>query len=213
MPNPRALHPRLPEASIPPGTKGRILNSALASFASLGYSGASMRTIAEATRINPATMYSHYPSKEHILAELVSIGSHELLARIMASLAETTSPEERFDAVIGATARAHAEYPLLATVTNGHLAALGPDLAGPATSPTTEAAALLREILAEGVASGAFDIPEPEITAHILEGMAQQIPTWVDPEVDDAGRIAEAYVRIARRVVSSYRDTTGADHG
>lgn len=212
MPTPRALHPRLPETSMPPGTKGRILNSALASFAALGYSGASMRTIAEATGINAATVYSHFPSKEHILAALVSTGSHELLARIEAALVEATSPEERFDAIIGATVGAHVEYPLLAVVTNGNLAALGPDLAVPATSPTTEAAALLREILADGLASGAFDIPDLDITAHVLEGMAQQIPTWVDPEVDDPGHVAKTFIYIARRIVSRTLDTTGADH-
>lgn len=206
----RALRPNLPASSIPSGTKGRILTSALSAFATLGFFGASIRTIADAAGINSATLYSHFPSKEHILAELVSIGSHELLARIAAALAEVESPGKRLDAIIGATVRAHAEYPLLAIVTNKEMAILGPELAGPATAPTLEAAALLRQILTNGASSGTFDIRDPEITAHILEGMAQQIPQWVDPNHDDTEHLVQEYVRTARRIVSDSRGNTGA---
>jgi len=150
-------------------------------------------------------LYSHFSSKEAILAELVSIGSHELLARITAALAEAESPAQCLDAIIEATVRAHAEYPLLAIVTNKEVAVLGPDLAGPATAPTREAAALLRRILAEGVASRVFDLPEPEITAHILEGMAQHLAGWVDPDNDEPEQLAREYVRTARRIVADPR--------
>jgi AcrR family transcriptional regulator len=206
----RALHPSLPANSIPSGTKGRILTSALSSFATLGFYGTSIRTIADAAGINSATLYSHFPSKETILAELVSIGSHELLRRITAALAEVEAPGKRLDAIIGATVRAHAEYPLLAIVTNKEMAALGPELAGPATAPTLEAAALLRRILADGVASRAFDLPDPEIAAHILEGMAQQIPQWVDPNHDAPEHLVQEYVRTARRIVSDPHGNAGA---
>lgn len=200
----------LPPASIPAGTKGRILTAALVAFSRHGFAGASIRLIADGAGINSATLYSHFSSKETILAELVSIGSHELAKRITAALSDAASPEERLDALIGATVRAHAEFPLLAIVTNTEVAALGADLAGAATAPTVESAGVLRHILADGIAARVFDVPDPDITAHILEGMAQQIPQWFNAYNDDPDHLVREYVRAARRIVWTQRDTTGA---
>lgn len=197
-----ALPPSLPERSIPSGTKGRILTSALVALAAQGFYGTSIRTIAEGTGVNSATLYSHFPSKQHILAELVSIGSHELLTRINAALDQAESPTARLDAIIRATVIAHAEHPLLAIVTNREMAVLVPELVGAATAPTLEAARLLREILTQGVEEGVFDIPDLRITAQALEGMAQQVPHRLDPDVDEPEHTAEEYVRMARRMVT-----------
>lgn len=200
----------LPPASVPVGTKGRILTAALVAFSEHGFAGASIRLIAAGAGINSATLYSHFPSKETILAELISIGSHELAKRIAAALADAVSPEERLDAIIGATVRAHAGYPLLAIVTNTEVVALGPDLARPATAPTVESAGLLRQILTDGITAQVFDVPDPDTTAHILEGMAQQIPQWIDPHNNDPDHLVHEYTRAARRIVWTWRGTTGA---
>jgi AcrR family transcriptional regulator len=198
-----ALPPSLPDRLTPPGTRGRILSAALVSLAERGFHGTSIRVIAEGAGINSATLYSHFASKQHILAELVSIGSHELSARITAALDGVESPAARLHAIIEATTIAHAEHPLLAIVTNREMSALDDVLAGPATAPTVEAARVLREILTQGVTDGSFDIPDPEITARVLEGMVQQIPYWVNPASDQPRRLGLEYVRIANRIVTT----------
>lgn len=48
-------------------TKERILDAALALFAQSGYSGTSMRDIAEALGITKAALYKHYTGKQEIL--------------------------------------------------------------------------------------------------------------------------------------------------
>ncbi len=201
MPGTHDLRADLPEGSVPAGTKGRILTCSLVCFAATGLHGTSIRTIAEGAGINSATLYSHFPSKEHILAELVSIGSHELLARITAALVGAGTSAERLDAVIAATVKGHAELPLLAIVTNREGPALGADLVGPATAPLAEAAALLRRILSDGAHDGTFALDDAEIAAHVLEGMAQQIPFWLAPGSYRPEDLAREYVRIARRIV------------
>ncbi|ONI65335.1 hypothetical protein ALI44B_00670 [Leifsonia sp. ALI-44-B] len=180
-----------------------MLTSALVSLAAQGFYGTSIRVIAEGAGVNSATLYSHFPSKQHILAELVSRGSHELLGRITTALGNATAPTDRLDAIIRATTIAHAEHPLLAIVTNREMSALETELAGPATAPTVEAARLLRAVLAQGVTDGLFDIVNLEITAHALEGMAQLVPFWFDPDKDKPEHLARQYVGIARRIVQA----------
>ena len=199
--------PDLPANAAPTGTKGRILASALAAFAERGFHGTSIRTIADGAAINSATLYSHFPSKEHILGELVAIGSRELLARLRASLAGAESSADRLDVLIGATVVAHATFPLLAVVTNREFSALSLDRAEPAIAPTREAAGLLRETLESGMADGSFSVSSPEVTAHVLEGMAQQIPHWITP-LDDPATLADQYIALSRRIVGSTRQIT-----
>lgn len=199
----RVFPPTLPADAKPGGTRGRILESALVAFAERGFHGTSIRAIAEGVGINSATLYSHFASKAEILAALVAIGSTTLLARVKDGLAQAATSGERLDAIMRATAVAHATYPLLAIVTNSEFYALPADLAGTSRAPTTEAASLLRWVIAEGTADGSFTLADPPMTAHVLEGMAQQIPMWMDPVGDDPESLAIAAVAIARRIVGA----------
>ncbi|MGH7860068.1 MAG: helix-turn-helix domain-containing protein, partial [Candidatus Binatia bacterium] len=61
----------LPAGVSPPGTRRQILDAALRLFAERGYGGTSIRDIARAAGVQSASLYSHYPSKEHVLAEIV----------------------------------------------------------------------------------------------------------------------------------------------
>jgi AcrR family transcriptional regulator len=195
--------PALPVDAVPGGTKGRILASALVVFAERGFYGTSIRTIAEGAGINSATLYVHFQSKERILGALVEIGSKALLTRVEKKLASASTSVERLDAIVRATVVGHTTFPLLAVVTNNDFYALSAELAAPARAPAAVAAALLRSILAEGAADGTFTLADPGVTAHVIEGMAQQIPMWVNPATDRLENLGDSYVAIARRIVGA----------
>ena len=196
--------PDLPADTVPNGTKGRILSSALVAFAERGFHGTSIRTIADGVGINSATLYSHFSSKEQILAALVEIGSTALLARVQSELTPTSTSVERLDGIVRATVVAHSTFPLLAIVTNNEFYALSAELAAPSRTSTTEAAALLRDVIREGVSDGSFTLADPAVVAHVIEGMAQQIPMWMDPGTDQPEQLAEAYVVIVHRIVGIF---------
>src|SRR5574338_893899 len=76
----------LPAAATPAGTAGKILHSALKLFAEFGYFGTSIRDIADGAEVNSATLYTHFASKERILAALVVSGHQELHERLQEAL-------------------------------------------------------------------------------------------------------------------------------
>src|SRR5688572_3902690 len=78
----------LPEA-FPSGSRRLIIETALHLFAERGYSGTSIRDIAKACDLQGPTIYSHYPSKEHVLAEMVRIAHEEHLRYVRGALLES----------------------------------------------------------------------------------------------------------------------------
>ena len=93
----------LPEKVLPQGTPGKILTAALKLFANHGYEGASVRDICAEAHIYASTLYAHYPSKAHVLAELIRLGHVEHLARVRAALLEAgNDPREQLSAIVKA---------------------------------------------------------------------------------------------------------------
>ncbi|MGC1212821.1 MAG: TetR/AcrR family transcriptional regulator, partial [Micromonospora sp.] len=112
--NPRrltAVAVDLPEGVTPAGTRGRILHAALKLFAEYGFFGASIRDIAREVGINSATLYAHFPAKEHVLAELIQLGHEELRRRMRTAVAEAgPHPADQLGALVRAQVLVHTDY-------------------------------------------------------------------------------------------------------
>src|SRR5579871_23188 len=84
------------QALLPPnlaveGTRRRILEGALRLFAEEGFHASSMRELARVVELQPSAVYVHFPSKEHLLAELVHKGHeahHESLREALGKAGE-----------------------------------------------------------------------------------------------------------------------------
>lgn len=77
-------------------TKKKILNSALDFFSLHGYSGASIRQIAQAVGIRESAIYNHYKSKEEIFLEILSSFKIRTISKEILSddlLDEVVNPE------------------------------------------------------------------------------------------------------------------------
>jgi AcrR family transcriptional regulator len=68
------------EEYLQPGTKRRILEATTTMFAKRGFNGVSMRDIADAVDIQPASIYSHFASKEAILSAIYDVYDWHLSA-------------------------------------------------------------------------------------------------------------------------------------
>jgi AcrR family transcriptional regulator len=203
-----AVSVSLPEGVTPPGTSGRILHAALRLFSEYGFHGSSIRQVAAEVGINPATLYAHYPSKEHILAELVLVGHRELDRRLRAALASAPpAPTARLAALVREHALIHCDYPLLAVVANTELHALSAEAAAPALQLRAGCRRLLADILTDGAAAGEFGLIDPDLTAIAIGGLGLQVAHWFAPGGPfTPDQVADAYAHLALRMAGAAHD-------
>jgi len=87
------------EKQITAGTRDKIVNAAIRLFSDKGYSKTSVRDIAKEVGIKPASLYSHFQSKEEILHTLYDYffeNRNKVFPRVqdLVKLAETLHPFE-----------------------------------------------------------------------------------------------------------------------
>jgi len=194
----------LPEHK-PAGTRGVILEISLKLFAEHGYAGASIREIADGAGMRPASLYAHYPSKEHILAELCRIGHEEHRRRIQAALLECgADPCDQVVAYVQAHVAMHAQFSMLAVVANGELHALSSALGAATFELRNQSIHALMEIVQRGVERGVFHVPDVWLAVAAIGAMGMRVAYWYTPEYElDALRIAEIYAQYALRVLGA----------
>jgi AcrR family transcriptional regulator len=204
--NDRSAHRAvLPPGSAADGTRRRILESALRLFAVQGFHGSSMRELAKLVEIQPSALYVHFPSKEHVLAELARVGHEAHHAVLRAALLDAGSdPTKQLRALVAANARIHATYPHLAIVVNDEMSALSADLAGPALALRKQSLELLLDIVRRGIAMKRFSAPRVEIVAAAIGAMGMRIPYWYSPEGGiDVEELAQTQADLAARMLGA----------
>lgn len=194
----------LPEA-VPSGSRRLILETALRLFAERGYSGSSIRDIAKACNLQGPTIYSHYPSKEHVLAELVRIAHEEHYRRVRAALLESQpDPREQVAAYVRAHVRFHAEFPMLAVVGNTELHMLSPDLGTPILQVRKQAELTLMEIAQRGIDRGVFKVPHDWLAIAAIGSMGVRVAFWFSAEAGiTVETVADSYAEFALRILGA----------
>lgn len=192
-------------ASASEGARGAVLDAALHLFAERGYAGASIRDIATASGIQPATIYSHFPSKEHVLAELARIGHDEHLGRLRAALLEVQpEPTAQIRALMCAHVVTHCAYPLLAVVANAELHALSAEHAAPALALRRQAETLVAEVILRGIRLGVFKVPDPLLALAAIGAMGLRVANWYTPDCGKSvDEIADTYGEFALRILGA----------
>jgi AcrR family transcriptional regulator len=193
-------------AKLPPlaldATSRRIIEVALRMFAMHGYHATSMRDLAKAIEIQPSALYISFPSKGHLLAELVRIGHEFHLSSLRAALlASGGDPVAQLRAVVRANALVHATYPHLTVVVNDELHAVPAELAAAGLSLRRQSVALLADIVERGIAMKRFAVPDATVAIGAIGAMSLRIPYWYRPGALSAEQLADAQAEIALRIV------------
>jgi AcrR family transcriptional regulator len=164
-----------------------------------------MRDLAKALEIQPSALYASFPSKDHLLAELVRVGHEIHLASLRAGLlAGGSDPMDQLRAVVRANARMHISYPHLAVIVNDELHALPPDLAEPGLALRRQGIALLTDIVERGIALGRFHASHPAVTIAAIGAMSLRLPYWF--QANDrltADDVVDAQAELAVRMVEA----------
>lgn len=187
------------------GTRVTILEASLRLFAEQGYAGTSVRDIAEAVTLKPATLYSHFPSKAHILAEIVKLGHEEQLRSVRTELlASDPDPRQQVLAYVRGHVAAHATYPMLCIVANAELHMLDADMAQSSMQLRQLSEQLLFEVVERGIDLGTFNVPHAWLAMAAIGGMGLRIAYWYTPDFDQSvDSLAAIYGEYALRILGA----------
>ena len=199
----------LPADVSPEGPKAGILNVALRLFAERGYAGASMRDIAAAIGLKPASLYAHYASKEQMLAQLITLGHEEHLHYVRQALSDSKpTAEARLCAWVGGHVRFHAEFPMLAMLVNHELHALSAEQVAPALKLREQATELMMDIITRGQAEGDFSSDfDCWLAGAAIGAMGMRVAHWYSENFDKSiDEIVDNYQRFACRIVGTHNN-------
>lgn len=185
------------------GGSGRVLEAALKLFAERGYAGASVRDVAAAAGVKAATIYAHYPSKEHILAELCRVGHEEQYRGVRTAVLDSGGdPCDQIVAYVRAHVGFHTTYPMLAVVSNSELHVLGEELGAATFVLRRESEGLMQDIITRGIHSGQFHVPDRWLAVAAIGGMGLRVAYWFSPDYQlSAEQVAKGYAEFALRLL------------
>lgn len=160
-------------------TAVRILQAGLDLFAARGYHATSIRDIAAGAGLQSASLYTHFASKEAILAELQVIGhSVHHKALMSALLAGGGEPRDQLHRLITAHVAAHCRWPKLAAVSTREIGSLSEQAAAGALALRQSSADLLSEIIVRGLEQKAFAVEHLDITLSAISSLGTAVINW-----------------------------------
>jgi AcrR family transcriptional regulator len=187
----RARAGRPPTLAAP---RERILEEAAKLFARSGYDGSSVSDLAAAIGASKAAIYHYYPTKQDIYDAIILDALNGLTQTVGRDVAEAEGGVARLRAFMVGHARYfeqhHAEF---VTMLVGY--------SGMALPEREDAARLrdsyerrLREVIAQGVAEGAFRALDVAATGRAVLSMLNWMVRWYKPgQGDSAEAIAAGY--------------------
>lgn len=187
-------HPAADESTL--GGRDRILLRAAQLFLTNGYAETSLRTIADAVEMRPASIYHHFASKDALLAEILDIGMEAVTSAFDAT-AQRLSAEVDGEARLTAHVAAHLDA-LFAhhAFTAAHVTVFPFVPAGVRATAvhTRDAYEAKWTTLLEAVAPG-LDAAGVGLTRLALFGAMNSTVQWFDPAAGSLDDLATAIVR------------------
>lgn len=185
-------------------TRARLLEAAVTAFSAKGFHGTTTRDIAGAAGMSPAAVYVHHRSKEDLLFLISRAGHQEALDVVREARASSPDPVAQVAAVGRAFAEFHAHHHTVARILNYELAALSPEHRTAIDELRTGIDRELRALVADGVAAGAFDTPDPALAATALASMGIDIARWYREDGEwSPTQIGDYYADLALRLVGA----------
>jgi AcrR family transcriptional regulator len=163
---------------VRPDAARRLMLSGLRSFAERGFHATTTRDIATGAGMSPAALYVYFPSKVGLLFAISLSGHEQTLALVTASIAKGTDPATRMRHLVAEFVAWHAEWHTVARVVQYELDALPAQDFAVVADLRRRTEQLVRDVIADGVATGVFDVPDIRTAARAVLSLGIDVARW-----------------------------------
>ena len=189
-------------------TRERILEAGLELFSARGYTGTTVRELADACGLAPGAMYNHFESKEALLFAIVDRVHDEADAVLSETLrAGGDDPGAQLEALASAFTAFHIARPRETRVANRDYIYLPPGERESVVRRRRRVRALFADVLREGEERGRFSFVElgspdaVEAASMAVLNMVVLVAEWFDPRGPrSAADTAALHGRLALRI-------------
>jgi len=163
-------------------TRDEILDAAAQIFREKGFHAASMQYIAQAVKLQKASLYHHVTSKQDILLALLDRALDLLIEHIEAVASQPLPPDEKVRQAIRVYLQAMLENRDLAAVLLLEHRSLEPQYHARHIPRRDRFERLWRDLVQEGKDKGIFNCADPALSARYLMGVMNWTITWYRPD-------------------------------
>jgi AcrR family transcriptional regulator len=205
----RALSPSLPDrsAQLWDGQRGEVARSLLTAgvrcFASSGFHATTTRDITAAIGLSPGALYVHFPSKEHLLFEIIRAGH----VRSLETLREADAGADAASYLRSLVARFvawHAHHHVAGRVSQYELAALTPGHYAEILHLRRQSTDIFRGAVTGGIAEGTFAAVDVHRVVRAILSLGVDLVRWYRTEGPDSPeQLGEFYADLALGMVTS----------
>ena len=135
-------------------------------FADKGFHATTTRDIAGRAGLSPAGVYVHFASKEDLLFSICERGHAAARDMLVASVASSQNPSDALAAILVNFSRWHAEAYRVGRIVQYEFGHLTPAHREIVMDLRRQIDAVVRSVLADGVARGAAYRPGPDVALH-----------------------------------------------
>jgi AcrR family transcriptional regulator len=177
-----------------------IIQAAAQVIRKKGYHAASMQDIAEAVDLQKASLYHHVESKQEILITILDKALDLLIADLEEVVSAKLPIEEKLRQAMSVYIGRLTEEADLAAVLLLEYRSLEPKLRARHIKRRDRYETLWRQLLAEGMQSGALRPVHPAVATFALMGVMNWMITWYRPEgsigaLEFADQFADLFLR------------------
>lgn len=183
-----------------PKTMEAIRKAGLRLIFEHGYAAMSLRQLAAEVGIQSGSLYNHISTKQELLFELVRDHINELLRQLDRALLGKQQPADKLRAFVTFHVTYHMTKKREVFIANSELRSLEPKNYEVIVALRGAYEQRLAEILAEGVAEGAFEVVDVQVATFAILSLLTGLTAWYRP----GGRLTkEAIVQAHEKLVLS----------
>jgi len=189
-----------------PAGPRRILLAAATAFAERGFHATTTRDIAAQAGLSPAALYVYFRSKEEVLHQIVTSTLDFTVEVVSTEASRPGSPADRLARLVYVLTLWTTYNSQVAHVVLYQTGALSPAHMADITTKQREVGQIVRQVIADGISSGDFDIPDAGAAAIAVLSLCLDVARWYRPghrltpqEIGDFNAVAALRIAGARR--------------